>query len=192
MANHEYFCSGIVLMRLCRSRFGVIADVQQMKLFFAAVGLALAISTSTLIAGPWDQSPPPYPVTSDFFGMHFTQRSSFPRNPSLKIGAMAKPTLVLWPYIQPSRGQFNWTELDAWLDLAERNNIDTTYPLGYLPGWAVSDTAGCEPAALKGSLRCSTLPVRLEDIDVFVTALATRYKGRIKYYELWNEPMFKP
>ncbi len=35
-------------------------------------------------------------------------------------------------------------------------------------------------------------PAKFKDFADFVVALAQRYKGRIRYYQIWNEPNIYP
>jgi hypothetical protein len=55
------------------------------------------------------------------------------------------------------------------------------------PAWASSNPE--RPCAGgRNLLGCAEIPANISDWDDFVTALVTRYKGRIRYYEIWDEP----
>ncbi len=125
------------------------------------------------------------PVPDEYFGMHFISREDASR---AAFGALGKGTLVAWPYLERSRGKFDWRELDGWVSLAERLNVDLIYTFGAVPYWAASDSSTCVAAAVVGVRRCGSMPADIGDWDTFVRALVTRYRGRITYYELWNEP----
>jgi hypothetical protein len=58
------------------------------------------------------------------------------------------------------------------------------YTLGYTPSWASRDPLATSAYGANGG---NQPPARLADWDAYVTALATRYQGRIEAYELWNE-----
>lgn len=84
-----------------------------------------------------------------------------------------------WRYIEPHRkGTFEWQEPDRLVALAERYGLKILARVDNQPRWSRSDTLfpGVGP------------PDRLEDFADFLTALATRYRGRIQAYEIWNEP----
>lgn len=84
---------------------------------------------------------------------------------------------VQWPGIEPSKGTFNWVALDNVMAQYQTKGVDVIFTLGgYTPGWA------------NGSAGCGVGPLSNQDFYDFVTAVVTRYKGKIKYYELWNEP----
>ena len=89
-----------------------------------------------------------------------------------------------WSYLNPSRGVYDWTLLDQWLDLAESHHVDVLYTFGITPSWAAANPAlACpyHPGA------CSP-PADLRDWDAFVRSVVLHANGRIKYWELWNEP----
>ena len=101
----------------------------------------------------------------------------------------------------PGNSCYSWANLDTWVrSKGPSAGMDVLYTLGGTPGWATSQTAprtACETAGIYSCLA----PV---DVDKspssglgdgtdttwinFITALATRYKGQIQFYELWNEP----
>jgi hypothetical protein len=81
-----------------------------------------------------------------------------------------------WPYLEPSRGIYNWTTLDNWISTLNSQGVtDIIYTFGHTPCWANSTCTDTLP------------PDNNQDTIDFITALATRYKGKIKHYETWNE-----
>ena len=128
---------------------------------------------------------PTAPVPREFFGMHVIDRKDWP---TVSIGALGKGTFTSWTYIERSRGTYDWSNLDAWVDLATQRGVDYFYSFDGFPRWATSNVASCEAANVPGTDFCGALPSDLTIVDEFVTALASRYRGRIKYYELMNEP----
>jgi hypothetical protein len=132
---------------------------------------------------------PKGPVPLEFFGMHLIERANWPTIP---VGALGKGTFTSWTYLQRSRGNYNWSNLDAWVALAQAQGVDYFFVFDGFPRWATSDAKTCVPANILGTEFCGALPSDPSIIDEFVTALVTRYRGRIKYYEIWNEPYAKP
>lgn len=63
----------------------------------------------------------------------------------------------------------------------QAEGLDIVYTLGKNPGWATAN-GGC------GGVPTDLTSAGSPTFNDFVTALVTRYKGRIKYYELMNEP----
>ena len=110
-----------------------------------------------------------------FFAMNLSLITDWPTAPSL--GAVRLwDTHTAWEFVETSRGTYDWTTIDSWVAAAQAHGVDVLYTLGRTPAWA--STAGT----------VNTPPTDLTTWDEFVTALVTRYKGKIKYYEGWNEP----
>lgn len=112
---------------------------------------------------------------ASFFAMNLSLIPDWPTVPSL--GAVRLwDTHTAWEFVETSRGTYDWTTLDSWVAAAQAHGVDVLYTLGRTPAWA---SAAGTP---------NTPPADLATWDEFVTALATRYRGQIKYYEGWNEP----
>jgi len=82
---------------------------------------------------------------------------------------------------QPARP--SWEKYDQIVDLAQKYNINIMARLSNPPAWtrALTDTVGAFAP-----------PDNLTDYGDFVEAVATRYRGRIPAYQIWNEPNIYP
>lgn len=149
----------------------------------AIVSFVLLVSGAV---GAQTQQTPSIPVPSTFFANHLINKSDWFTVPT---GALGKGTEVNWAYSEPQRGVYNWSNLDAWVATAQSHNIDYFFSNDLIPQWAASNTNTCAPT-YSGSkiIGCTSGVSNIQDWDDFVTALVTRYKGKIKIYELWNEP----
>jgi len=78
--------------------------------------------------------------------------------------------------------------LDAWAAVAQNLGLDFSYSDDGVPEWAASDPTTCKEVYSGGPASCSSTVADIQDWDDYVTALATNYKGKIRIYELWNEP----
>lgn len=103
--------------------------------------------------------------------------------PTLPIGAV-RPAGTTWGAIEPVKGAYNWQGLDSWVNQAQIHGAEFDYVFLNTPQWA--STRPFEKCN-RGFIGCAA-PPRPEDWEAFITALVTRYKGRIADYELWNEP----
>jgi hypothetical protein len=110
--------------------------------------------------------------------------------PPLPIGTLGELTAAGWASVEPSTGQFNWSRLDDAIAVAQANGVTTiNYNMHTTPLWAAADpSAPCEFSFLTA---CSSPPTNIDDWNNYVTALVTRYKGKINYYELWDEPNYR-
>ena len=106
--------------------------------------------------------------------------------PPLPIGTLGELTAAGWANVEPSNSQFDWSRLDDAIAVAQANGVTTiNYNMHTTPLWAAADpSAPCEFSFLTA---CSSPPADIDDWNNYVTALVTRYKGKINYYELWDE-----
>ncbi len=82
-----------------------------------------------------------------------------------------------WRDIETAKGKFDWSKTDHIVYTANRyGGIDLLIRVDHQPDWA---RKGC---SLMGP------PENMQDFADFLTAVATRYKGRIRAYQIWNEP----
>ena len=81
-----------------------------------------------------------------------------------------------WVFVQPSRGRYDWSRADYIVRVLRKYKLKIHAILGYTPLWAAA-TEASPPAAA--------------DFARFARAFARRYRGKIAYFELWNEPDLK-
>ena len=72
-----------------------------------------------------------------------------------------------------------WTKYDNIVDLAEKHGLNIICRLDNPPAWSRADRDA------RGAL---LPPDDYEDFGDFVYAVVTRYRGRVRYYQIWNEP----
>jgi hypothetical protein len=89
-----------------------------------------------------------------------------------------------WSDVNPSPGVYNFTYLDRFIAINQARGADMIYTLGRTPQWASSQPN--MPSA-DGPGQCAP-PADMTNYDNFLTAVATHVDGKIKYWELWNEP----
>ena len=138
-------------------------------------------STWSMDAGACGSETYPVRISDQFFGLHTLSPSR--HWPTVTFGDM-RPAGVTWGALEPAKNQFDWQPLDFWLSQTEAHGVQFDYVFLNTPPW--TSARPDEPCAGK-RMGCAAAP-NLNDWDNFVRALATRYKGRISSYELWNEP----
>ncbi|EIP98532.1 beta-1,4-xylanase [Opitutaceae bacterium TAV1] len=99
----------------------------------------------------------------------------------------------LWFRVEPEPGRFDWTELDRVVDQLEAAGHDILAVLGNPPTWAAERPspeiiAGHQNAAMPNRWK----PRSLEEWENYVFAVVSRYRGRVKQWEIWNEVDFHP
>ncbi len=132
--------------------------------------------------------PPSSPVPPTFFGMHIHRAPVSTPWPPVPFKAWRLwDTHTTWAQLEPQKGEWDWRMLDRTVSLAESHGVEVLYTMGRTPRWASARPTqiGRNPNAEPGGM---AEPKNLEDWRNYVRTVATRYKGRIKAYEIWNEP----
>lgn len=123
----------------------------------------------------------PTVFTPQFMGMHVLTPSR--HWPTVPVGAL-RGAGISWGALEPSRGKYDWHSLDYWVSVVQSHGVELDYLFLNTPQWAsIRPDERCN----RGPVGCAA-PPNPADWEEFVTALVTRYKGRISSYELWNEP----
>jgi hypothetical protein len=128
----------------------------------------------------------PGTIPLTYFGLTINHVESVPFPTDLAFGAIRSwdATNVSWDNINTASGVYDWSGFDAWMTYVSSHGLDVIYTFGRTPLWASSI-----PTARTGygPGQCAP-PANIADWDDFVTAVVNRAAGRIKYWELWNEP----
>lgn len=83
-----------------------------------------------------------------------------------------------WAYIQPAPGRYYWQHSDLIVKHAYAEGLNVVARIDGVPDWArPKDTTGRYLAAS-----------HYADYAHFVQAFVSRYKGKVRYYVIWNEP----
>lgn len=80
-------------------------------------------------------------------------------------------------YVDSATGGSSWEKYDRIVNLANEYGLDVLARLDTVPAWArPEDSTFTHP------------PSDVGDYADFVRTLVSRYRGRLRYYQLWNEP----
>jgi Glycosyl hydrolases family 39 len=132
--------------------------------------------------------PPADPIPPTYFGMHIHRAANSTPWPGVPFKAWRLwDSHTTWAQLEPQKGEWDWRLLDRTVDLANSHGVEVLYTMGRSPHWASArpNDRGRNPNAEPGGM---AEPRDLEDWRNYVRKVATRYKGRIKAYEIWNEP----
>ena len=123
------------------------------------------------------------------------------------LGADVVRVFVVWSRVSPSEeartvpagfdaadpnsAGYDWSLYDQFVARAQRHGLKVMLTLsGPIPYWASRENERC-PHHIGGydnlALSCMWKPDR-DLYEQFSQAVATRYKGMVEYYSLWNEP----
>lgn len=133
-------------------------------------------------------------IPTSFFGMHIQQIANITQ------GVLDVPFNLArshdsggdggcrWFTLNPSSGNFVWTNSDNWVNAMSAAGKTLMFTLGFTPNWAAASTPGTgkydNGTTVTGS---NQPPASMASWSAFCTAVATKYVGRIAYYEIWNE-----
>src|SRR5271167_1069568 len=151
-----------------------------MARFYAGILCLILFQAQLNSAATSELQAPKTPIPASYFGLHI-HHLSYP-TPSTSWPDVPVPAwrlwdaAVTWPFLEPAKGQWQFDRLDGYLSLAEKHGTTVLLTLGMSPGWA---NGGSKPTAP---------PQDIDDWRAYVTTVASRYKGRIPAYEVWNEP----
>jgi polysaccharide biosynthesis protein PslG len=166
---------------------------------FSFVGYTLAIVLFLTVAAPLSQSQDQNqndkqpPVPGWFFEMTAHWYNPWPAVPL--YGVRLWNTGTAWSDINTADGVYDWQALDGWLAAAQKNHADELlYTLALTPSWASSNP---NDASCKHNSGACDPPNDLnpdgsgtdQHWKDFVTAIATHAAGRIRFWEVWNEPV---
>lgn len=91
---------------------------------------------------------------------------------------------IYWAQINPAPGVYNWAKFDVMVDEALRHHADVIFNLAFTPRWAAS-VKDAEPFYSRGA---SSPPADIKSWEDFIGAAVKHAAGRVKYWEIWNEP----
>ncbi|PYX62619.1 MAG: hypothetical protein DMG74_20155 [Acidobacteria bacterium] len=152
---------------------------------------ALIVAILISHVGMQSQTPPPQPIPAKFFSV---TKNWFQPWPSIPVTSLRLwNTSTDWADINPSKGVYYWTVLDKWIAAGQSKSADLILTMAGTPAWASSNrndsncrygSAACAPPNDLNSDGTGT-DQHWKD---FVTAVVKHAAGRIKFWEIWNEP----
>src|SRR4051812_48321087 len=148
------------------------------------LAFGLGVVSSAAHGGKAEQKAHATDVTQSPFGIG----SSHARNWGAPANASWIPQMVAigvthhrcantgWQAVEPAEGKWTWDELDKQMSYLESQHVAFGGILIGSPAWNTKDKPG-------------TLPVHnLAAWSKYVSETVRHCKGRIKYWEVWNEP----
>jgi len=153
------------------------------------VCMGVALMTALLLhhsaAAQTRLQPPSTPIPESYFGLHI-HHVEYSGWPPVEFGAIRLwDSFAKWYELEPKKGQWNWQSLDREVNTAQEHHAQVLLTLASTPTWASARANEVPTSAQAGNI---AEPKDLNDWRDFVRTVATRYKGRIQGYEIWNEP----
>lgn len=125
------------------------------------------------------------PIPATLFGLHIHRVASTTPWPPVNFNSWSLiDAHATWQNLQPVKERWDFSKLDKYVLLAKEKNVDLLLPLAFTPQWASarpSETGPYGPGT-------GAEPLQMDDWRAYVRAVGERYKGRIKYFQVWDEP----
>lgn len=139
-------------------------------------------------------------VPDDFFGIcHQTWPAGYPSTgdaPNCGFGIYRihdhrgeNGEWQVWGNQNPADGVYDWSQTDNILNPVAALGHPIWYTLMACPTWAAKPEHQGTPG-LYGVDGSFSAPANMANLGAFVTQLVTRYRGKIRYLEIWNEPAY--
>lgn len=124
-------------------------------------------------------------LTREYFGMHIHRADAGTAWPSVPFGAWRLwDAEVTWKDLEPRAGHWEFSRLDRYVAMAALTHTELLLPLALTPRWASSRP---DEASAYGPGHAAP-PRDPGSWLTYVETVATRYRGRVAAYEVWNEP----
>ncbi|MFI2291360.1 helix-turn-helix domain-containing protein [Streptomyces niveus] len=147
----------------------------------AGIGRRSDATAEQRLEGPlWSVAPRAVPP--EYFGL--TLNTDTGETPAFPTGAVRLwESGTRWGSIERRPRRYDWSILDRMVEAAEQDRLPVLFTMSGTPLWAARDG---RRSGYGDSL--ASPPDDLADWDRFVEKVATRYRGRIESYELWDYP----
>lgn len=120
-----------------------------------------------------------------YLGMHLHRADAGTRWPAVGFGSWRLwDAGVAWPDLEPARGRWEFARLDRYVAMARLAGVEILLPLGLSPAWASARPQERSSYAPGNAAE----PRDMADWRNYVRTVAQRYQGRIRDFEIWNEP----
>lgn len=128
----------------------------------------------------------PHLISETYFNMHLRWGATTLHWPKVRFHSWRVITSeTTWYSLEPEKGTWRFDALDSAVRRAEAQGVEVLYMLGYPPRWAAD--VGLFREWNPGH---ALPPHDMADWENYLRQVVGRYKGRIRYYELMNEPHF--
>jgi hypothetical protein len=102
-----------------------------------------------------------------------------------EMGGTNVPANLAWIDIEKEPGVFDWSYVDHQVMEARKRGLGIFAYTGLTPDWALPPEA---PSTSGIGYRFPPDERFAGEFEAFFTMLAYRYRGKVRYYQFWNEP----
>ena len=153
-------------------------------------GTEIAQYSSAISVLPVNDSTISDGALANYYGQHpsYNYDSSIWKKMNVNVArAWEDGAMFLWSKIEPTKGNFTWEKADSYVAQNKAAGMDILGVLGYPSRWAAE-----QPDPITDPRPGRWKPRSLEEWGNYVYQTVSRYKGKVKYWEIWNEVNFHP
>ena len=137
---------------------------------------------------------------ADYYGMELDEKTDDEVLKKLNASITRTQRVFSWTSVEPIKSSFVWQGADEYVDRCIKNNIEIVAVLGKFPAWAAKEPTEEEKELYysdgNGNITLMSperwKPKNIEEWANYVYSVVSRYKGRVKYWEVVNEANFHP
>ena len=188
MAAVEIIAIDYFVNFLSTQNMTIVSFKHRWVVLFLLVTMVLPIAAIKVKSqSPLALNPPAQTVPASLFGMHIHDAlKNWPNVPFSQWRLWDAG--VAWGDLEPQPGAWKFELLDRYVDIATKQKVKILLTLGQTPRWASARPNDESPYGNPG---WPAEPANLKDWRNYVRTVATRYRGKIRAYEVWNEPDLK-
>jgi hypothetical protein len=152
-------------------------------------GLLVQLSVSISVCAR-HISGPNRPIPASLFSLNIVNLERDAAWPTIRFSGW-RSFQAIWERLEPQQGKWHFEILDKEVELATKHHIQLMLVIMTSPRWA-----SARPNEKPRRSPSSTPGTSAESADLaawsnYIRTLVSRYKGRVKHYELWNEANIK-
>jgi len=158
----------------------------------AVAGLAAFLATLAVGVGSASAQPIKTGFADELYRSSNREARTGAFEDSKRAGASIARIPVFWRQTAPTRPltptnpndpAYNWGTLDAAVDEAKANGLEPLLTVSAAPDWAEGRNRPVFEKSPAGTWKPDA-----DALGDFAQALATRFRDRVRHYEVWNEP----
>jgi hypothetical protein len=106
---------------------------------------------------------------------------------AVSVNAVVSRNSFLWHLIEPTRGNYDWSRVDAVVQELGNKGIEPLFCIVGSPSWANGVSTSTADYHFYVPTDEAQFQTWVTNYKTFVTNAVTRYKGKVRKWELWNE-----
>jgi hypothetical protein len=112
-------------------------------------------------------------------------RRSEALNLVLRAGVKWHRSAIEWMDVEPKNNEYRWEDTDNFINLLHKNGLHMVFTLRSVSSW------GTKHSVVRDGFARASMPLSMKEYLEFVSQTVKRYKNKVKYWQIENEPCGK-